>query len=126
MRKKNLNSRKVICTLLALVIAATLLSNCRQRQSDLFIIALADKIQTLDTLTAQAVDAGSERLRQLLFNSLIRKNEKANSVPKSAKEPAKAGISEPVQQKSAAKGAKTYGASDRQALDRLVQTGGER
>jgi membrane protein required for colicin V production len=53
---------------------------------------------------------------------LIRKNEKANNVPKSAKEP----VAEPVQQKSAAKGAKTYGASDRQALDRLVQTGGER
>ena len=53
---------------------------------------------------------------------LIRKNEKANSVPKSAKEP----DAEPVQQKSAAKAAKTYGARDRQALDRLVQTGGDR
>jgi len=31
-----------------------------------------------------------------------------------------------VQHKSAAKRAKTYGANDRQALDRLVQTGGER
>ncbi|HJT43258.1 MAG TPA: CvpA family protein [Rhizomicrobium sp.] len=47
---------------------------------------------------------------------LIRKNEEANSVPKT--------VREPVQQKSAAKAAKTYGASDRQALDRLVQTGG--
>jgi len=53
---------------------------------------------------------------------LIRENEKANSVPKSAKEP----NAEPVQHKSAAKRAKTYGANDRQALDRLVQTGGER
>jgi len=49
---------------------------------------------------------------------LIRKTEKAGSVPKSTKEP--------VQQKSAAKAQKTYGASDRQALDRLVQTGGDR
>jgi membrane protein required for colicin V production len=49
---------------------------------------------------------------------LIRKNEQANSVPKSTKEP--------VQQKSAAKAAKSYGASDRQALDRLVETGGNR
>ena len=57
---------------------------------------------------------------------LIRKNEKANSVPKSTKEPIKEGVNEPVQQKSAAKGTKTYGASDRQALDKLVQTGGER
>jgi len=47
---------------------------------------------------------------------LIRKNEAANHGP----EP----VREPVQQKSAAKVAKTYGAGDRQALDRLVQTGG--
>ena len=47
---------------------------------------------------------------------LIRKNETA--VPKTTREP--------VQQKSAAKAAKSYGASDRQALDRLVQTGGNR
>jgi uncharacterized membrane protein required for colicin V production len=47
---------------------------------------------------------------------LIRKNEGANSVPKTTREP--------VQHKSAAKAAKTYGANDRQALDRLVQTGG--
>ena len=49
---------------------------------------------------------------------LIRKNEQPNSVPKSTKEP--------VQQKSAAAPAKSYGAGDRQALDRLVQTGGSR
>ena len=51
---------------------------------------------------------------------LIRKNEAANRVPKTTREP--------VQQKSAAqeakKSAKSYGASDRQALDRLVETGG--
>jgi membrane protein required for colicin V production len=45
---------------------------------------------------------------------LIRKNEAA--APKITREP--------VQQKSAAKAAKTYGAKDRQALDKLVQTGG--
>ena len=48
---------------------------------------------------------------------LIRKNETANHVPKTTP---------PVQQKSAAKAAKTYGATDRQALDNLVQTGGNR
>jgi membrane protein required for colicin V production len=67
--------------------------------------------------TQPPVSAGHDPMAEL-----IRKNEKANSVPKSAKEPVK----EPVQQKSAARTQKTYGASDRQALDRLVQTGGER
>ena len=49
---------------------------------------------------------------------LIRKNEKAASAAKSTPEP--------VQQKSAARAAKSYGASDRQALDKLVETGGNR
>ena len=53
-----------------------LMSACRDRQSGTFVVAISDKILTLDTLTAKTVDAGSERLRQLLFNSLIRKNEK--------------------------------------------------
>ena len=47
---------------------------------------------------------------------LIRKNEQG--VPKSTREP--------VQQNSAAKSAKSYGASDRQALEKLVETGGNR
>jgi membrane protein required for colicin V production len=51
---------------------------------------------------------------------LIRKNEAANSVPKST---AKADNGA-VQHKSVAKVTKSYGASDRQALDKLVETGG--
>jgi membrane protein required for colicin V production len=47
---------------------------------------------------------------------LIRKNDAANTVPK--------GTREPVQHKTAVKVTKSYGASDRQALDKLVETGG--
>ena len=47
---------------------------------------------------------------------LIRENGKANSVPKTTRKL--------VQQKSAAKATKSYGANDRQALDKLVETGG--
>jgi membrane protein required for colicin V production len=47
---------------------------------------------------------------------LIRENGKANSVPKTTREP--------VQQKSAARASKSYGANDRQALDKLIETGG--
>jgi membrane protein required for colicin V production len=50
------------------------------------------------------------------ITDLIRENGKANSVPKSTREP--------VQQKSAAKASKSYGAADRQALDKLIETGG--
>jgi membrane protein required for colicin V production len=47
---------------------------------------------------------------------LIRKNQAANHVPVTTKEP--------VRQKKTAKVTKSYGASDRQALDKLVETGG--
>jgi membrane protein required for colicin V production len=47
---------------------------------------------------------------------LIRRNEAANSVPKSTKKP--------VTHASTAAAKKSYGASDREALDKLVETGG--
>jgi membrane protein required for colicin V production len=47
---------------------------------------------------------------------LIRRNQAANSVPKTTREP--------VLHKSAAKASKSYGAGDRQALDKLIETGG--
>ncbi len=48
---------------------------------------------------------------------LIRKNETANSVPKNTREPVRA--------KTTAKATKSYGATDRQALDKLIETGGK-
>jgi membrane protein required for colicin V production len=51
---------------------------------------------------------------------LIRKNEAANSVPKSTAKPADSA----PRHKTVAKVTKSYGASDRQALDKLVETGG--
>ncbi len=52
---------------------------------------------------------------------LIRKAEKApKTAPKAGQNPGD------MQQKSAAAASKSYGASDRQALDKLVQTGGNR
>ena len=47
---------------------------------------------------------------------LIRRNGAANSVPKTTREP--------VQPKATATAKKSYGADDRQALDKLIETGG--
>jgi peptide/nickel transport system substrate-binding protein len=55
-------------------------SACR-KPSDAFVIALSDKISTIDPVGAQTVDAASERVRVLMFNSLVRKNEKFEYVP---------------------------------------------
>ena len=66
---------KTISILVLLLSAALALSDCRRR-SGAFVMALSDSILTLDTLGSAAVDVSSERMRQLLFNSLIRKNER--------------------------------------------------
>jgi len=53
---------------------------------------------------------------------LIRKNETANSVPKTTREP----VRPQTAPKATAKASKSYGATDRQALDKLIETGGNR
>src|SRR6266536_6445924 len=47
---------------------------CR-RHSDTFVIALGDNIRTIDPIGSPSVDAASERVRTLMFNSLVKKNE---------------------------------------------------
>lgn len=74
---------------------------------------VADLIHSNGNATARN---GTKPAKTDSMAELIRRNEQANSVPKSTREP--------VQQKSAAKASKSYGAGDRQALDRLIETGG--
>src|SRR5687768_6069658 len=50
-------------------------AGCRQR-SDAFVIALGDNIRTIDPIGSPSVDAASERLRTLIFNTLVKKDEK--------------------------------------------------
>ena len=73
---------------LFLLLSASLLllafvSGCR-KPSDAFVIALSDKISTIDPIGSQTIDAASERVRVLMFNSLVRKNEKFEYVPELA------------------------------------------
>jgi peptide/nickel transport system substrate-binding protein len=48
---------------------------CRTR-SDAFVIALGDNIRTIDPIGSPSVDAASERVRTLIFNTLVKKDEK--------------------------------------------------
>jgi peptide/nickel transport system substrate-binding protein len=68
------------------VLATLFIAGCRQgaQQSDTFVMALPDNIATLDPIGAPTIDAASERVRVLLFNSLVRKNEKFDYVPELA------------------------------------------
>jgi len=52
---------------------------CRRR-SNAFVIALGDNVRTIDPIGSPSVDAASERVRTLMFNSLVKKNEKFDYV----------------------------------------------
>jgi len=60
-------------------------SGCR-RKSNSFVIALGDNIRTIDPIGSPSVDAASERVRTLIFNSLVKKNEKFDYVGELASE----------------------------------------
>jgi peptide/nickel transport system substrate-binding protein len=71
--------------LVPLLIAAVLLlpAGCSHRDN-YFVVALSDPISTLDPIGSPTIDAASERVRVLMFNSLVRKNEKFEYVPELA------------------------------------------
>ena len=59
---------------------------CRTRTGDFVTVALPDKFTSFDTLTSPASDAAAERVRNLMFNSLVKKNEKFEYIGELAKE----------------------------------------
>ncbi|HEY7786821.1 MAG TPA: ABC transporter substrate-binding protein [Pyrinomonadaceae bacterium] len=69
----------LVFLILILILAVAFPTACR-RQSDTFVIALGDNIRTIDPIGSPSVDAASERVRTLIFNSLVRKNEKFDYV----------------------------------------------
>jgi peptide/nickel transport system substrate-binding protein len=48
------------------------------------VIALSDTLKTIDPIGSPSVDAASERVRALIFNSLVKKDEKFDYVPELA------------------------------------------
>lgn len=60
--------------------------SCRKRSNEYVTVALSEKFSSLDTLTSTASDAAAERVRSLMFNSLVKKNENFDYVGDLAKE----------------------------------------
>ena len=77
--------RKLILLILVLSFFATA-STCRRRNLDGVTVAMPEKFQTFDTVTTTASDAAAERVKNLLFNSLVRKDDKFEYVGELAKE----------------------------------------
>ncbi|MEA2204306.1 MAG: peptide/nickel transport system substrate-binding protein [Blastocatellia bacterium] len=75
---------KILFFCLIIVLAAlTISSGCRKR-STAFVIALSDNIGSIDPIGAPSVDAASERVRALMFNSLVKKDAQFDYVPELA------------------------------------------
>src|SRR5689334_25423429 len=53
---------------------------CRRRNTKTFVIALGYDIRTIDPIGSPSVDAASERVRTLMFNSLVKKDAKFDYV----------------------------------------------
>ena len=64
----------------------SLASTCRQRNAEFVTVALSDKFSAFDTLTSTSSDAAAERIKNLMFNSLVRKDENFDYVGELAKE----------------------------------------
>jgi ABC-type transport system substrate-binding protein len=70
-----------------LVISTLLFSlSCRTQARDAVTIALSDPFSGLDTISTVSSDAAADRIRNLIFNSLVRKNEKFEYVGELAKD----------------------------------------
>lgn len=82
-----MSARKLACLLLTVVMALLIPTACRRNRSGgPFVIALGDNIRTIDPIGSPSVDAASERVRTLMFNSLVKKDEKFDYVGELASE----------------------------------------
>src|SRR5882672_6026209 len=75
-----MSARKTASLLLAVLMALLVPAACRRQRGGAFVIALGDNIRTIDPIGSPSVDAASERVRTLMFNSLVKKNEKFDYV----------------------------------------------
>lgn len=73
-----------ILGLISLLLPMLVLSSTCRRRSNVFVIALSDNVKTIDPIGSPSVDAASERVRTLMFNSLVKKDEKFDYVPELA------------------------------------------
>ncbi|MFN0140381.1 MAG: ABC transporter substrate-binding protein [Pyrinomonadaceae bacterium] len=77
--------RKLLLILLILTFL-TSAQTCRRRAGDAVTVALPEKFTAFDTLTSTASDASAERVKNLIFNALVKKNESFEYVGELAKE----------------------------------------
>jgi peptide/nickel transport system substrate-binding protein len=82
-----MSARKFASLFLAILIAASFPAACKRNHAGgPFVIALGDNIRTIDPIGSPSVDAASERVRTLMFNSLVKKDARFDYVGELASE----------------------------------------
>lgn len=89
------NKRRIYLAIILIAAFLGMASSCERGGSDRFTLALDGKFSTLDPIGSITVDANAERLRTLMYNSLIKKDAKFEYVGDLAKEfsPSEDGLS---------------------------------
>ena len=72
--------RRTFTLLVFFILCVMMAPTACRRRTDAFVIALGDNIRTIDPIGSPSVDAASERVRTLIFNSLVKKDEKFDYV----------------------------------------------
>jgi peptide/nickel transport system substrate-binding protein len=75
---------KLIVFVLLSVIALSI--SCRRNNSEFVTVALPEKFTTFDTVTTTQSDSAAERVRSIIFNTLVRKDEHFNYVGELSKD----------------------------------------
>jgi peptide/nickel transport system substrate-binding protein len=78
---------RYIFAFLLIISTLFLTLSCRTQARDAVTIALSDKFSGLDTISTVSSDAAADRIRNLMFNSLVRKNEKFEYVGELSEDP---------------------------------------
>src|ERR1700730_14588049 len=79
-RRQGMGSMLKWLALTSILLTSVLLPAACRRKNNAFVIALSDNIRTIDSIGSISVDAASERVRTLMFNSLVKKDEKFDYV----------------------------------------------
>jgi peptide/nickel transport system substrate-binding protein len=81
---KQFAARTLFMLFVCVLVTLAACTSCRRRGAGVFVIALSDNVKTIDPIGSTSVDAASERVRVLMFNSLVKKDEKFDYVPELA------------------------------------------
>lgn len=80
-----MNNLRYFCLVLLISISIAF-AGCRRTNSEYVTVALSEQFNTFDTLTTEKNDAAAERVRNLLFNSLVKKAENFDYIGELASE----------------------------------------